>query len=177
LFDEQFSVEKLSEMGNPLDKLSTAINFELFRQVLESKLLNTAKKNNAGAKPFDVVFMFKILILQRYYGLGDIQETLGVSEPHNITYAIFAELGLIGGFLLLITSLFKDAYENIKNSSDQINKIISVSLFSSLFGYLLFYQFYDGALYDAKLMLNISLIICHKNILSGREPYNLLTAT
>ena len=73
LFDEQFSVEKLSEMGNPLDKLSTAINFELFRQVLESKLLNTAKKNNAEAKPFDVVLMFKILILHRYYGLGDSQ--------------------------------------------------------------------------------------------------------
>ncbi|MFM5970044.1 MAG: IS5 family transposase, partial [Dolichospermum sp.] len=31
------------------------------------------KKNNAGAKPFDVVLMFKILILQRYYGLGDKQ--------------------------------------------------------------------------------------------------------
>lgn len=73
LFDEQFSAEKLSEMGNPLDKISTVINFEMFRQVLESKLLNTAKKNNAGAKPFDVVLMFKILILQRYYGLGDRQ--------------------------------------------------------------------------------------------------------
>ena len=39
--------------------------------MLEYKLLNTNKKNNAGAKPFDVVLMFKILILQRYYGLGD----------------------------------------------------------------------------------------------------------
>jgi hypothetical protein len=73
LFDKQFSVEKLSEMGNLLDKLSTAINFVLLRQVLEIKLLNTAKKNNAVAKTFDVVLMFKILILQRYYGLGDSQ--------------------------------------------------------------------------------------------------------
>ena len=40
---------------------------------MEAKLLNTQKKNNAGAKPFDVVMMFKILILQRYYGLGDTQ--------------------------------------------------------------------------------------------------------
>lgn len=31
------------------------------------------KKSNAGAKRFDVVMMFKILILQRYYGLGDTQ--------------------------------------------------------------------------------------------------------
>jgi len=40
---------------------------------LESKLLNRNKKNNAGAKPYDVVMMFKIMILQRYYGLGDTQ--------------------------------------------------------------------------------------------------------
>lgn len=41
--------------------------------MLESKLLNLNKKNNAGAKPYDLVLMFKILILQRYYGLGDKQ--------------------------------------------------------------------------------------------------------
>ena len=73
LFDDQFTAEKLSEIGNPLDKISHAIDFEMFRELLESKLLNTTKKNNAGAKPFDVVLMFKILILQRYYGLGDKQ--------------------------------------------------------------------------------------------------------
>ena len=45
----------------------------MFRESLERKLLNTNKKNNAGAKPYDVVMLFKILILQRYYGLGDSQ--------------------------------------------------------------------------------------------------------
>ena len=73
LFDDQFSAEKLSEIGNPLDKISNVFDFEIFRVLLESKLLNVTKKNNAGAKPFDVVLMFKILILQRYYGLGDKQ--------------------------------------------------------------------------------------------------------
>tara|TARA_R110002126_G_scaffold4515_3_gene23800 strand:+ start:3017 stop:3685 length:669 start_codon:yes stop_codon:yes gene_type:complete len=43
------------------------------REPLERKLLNTNKKNNAGAKPYDVVIMLKILILQRYYRLGDSQ--------------------------------------------------------------------------------------------------------
>ncbi len=73
LFDEQFTIERLSAIGNPLEKISNIIDFELFRNTLESKLLNTEKKNNAGAKPFDVVMMFKIMILQRYYGLGDTQ--------------------------------------------------------------------------------------------------------
>lgn len=49
------------------------IDFKVFRESLESKLLITNKKNNAGAKPYDVVMLFKILILHRYYGLGDSQ--------------------------------------------------------------------------------------------------------
>jgi len=73
LFDEQFNIERLSAIGNPLEKIGNVIDFEFFRDTLESKLLNTEKKNNAGAKPYDVVIMFKIMILQRYYGLGDKQ--------------------------------------------------------------------------------------------------------
>lgn len=73
LFDEQFTIERLSAIGNPLEKISNVIDFEAFRNTLESKLLNKEKKNNAGAKPYDVVMMFKIMILQRYYGLSDKQ--------------------------------------------------------------------------------------------------------
>jgi len=73
LFDEEFAIRKLSKIGNPLEKISEVIDFEIFRYLLESKLLNTEKKNNAGAKPYDVVMLFKIIILQRYYGLGDKQ--------------------------------------------------------------------------------------------------------
>ncbi len=73
LFDEEFTRERLSSMGNPLEAISKVIDFKMFRSVLEHKLLNTNKKSNAGAKPYDVVLLFKILILQRYYGLGDSQ--------------------------------------------------------------------------------------------------------
>ena len=73
LFDEQENYQKLSAIGNPLEKISLVIDFEIFRNTLEQGILNKDKKNNAGAKPFDVVMMFKILILQRYYGLGDTQ--------------------------------------------------------------------------------------------------------
>ena len=73
LFDEQETYQKLLSIGNPLDMIRKVVDFEMFRDILESKLLNTNKKNNAGAKPYDVVMMFKIIILQRYYGLGDTQ--------------------------------------------------------------------------------------------------------
>lgn len=73
LFDEQFNYEQLSSMGDPLDTICKVLDFEMFRPLLEAKLLNKEKKNNAGAKPFDVLLMFKIILLQRYYGLGDKQ--------------------------------------------------------------------------------------------------------
>ena len=73
LFDEEENRQKLSDLGNPLEMISEVIDFEIFRASLEDKLLNKDKKNNAGAKPYDVVMMFKIMILQRYYGLGDTQ--------------------------------------------------------------------------------------------------------
>ena len=71
LFDEQFTIESLSAIGNPFEKISNVIGFKIFRATLELKLLNTEKKNNTGAKPFDVIMMFKIIILQHYYGLGE----------------------------------------------------------------------------------------------------------
>jgi len=73
LFDKQFAAQQLTEMGNPLEAISKVVYFEFFRPILEEKLLNANKKNNAGAKPFDVVLMFKIMLIQRYYNLGDQQ--------------------------------------------------------------------------------------------------------
>ena len=73
LFDEQDTEEKLSKIGNPLEMISKVVDFEMFRALLEEALLNKEKKSFVGAKPYDVVMMFKIMILQRYYGLGDKQ--------------------------------------------------------------------------------------------------------
>ena len=52
--------------------------------MLESKLLNTNKKNSYGAKAYDVVMIFKILILQRYYGLGDSQVEYQILDRSSI---------------------------------------------------------------------------------------------
>lgn len=40
LFDEEFSIEKLSVIGNPLETISRVIDFKMFRSTLEGKLLN-----------------------------------------------------------------------------------------------------------------------------------------
>lgn len=93
LFDEQEAMDKLSKIGNPLEKINVVIDFEFFCSSLEVKLLNTKKKNNAGAKPFDIVMMFKILILQRYFGPGDSQVEFQITD--RISFKKF--LGLEAG--------------------------------------------------------------------------------
>lgn len=71
-FDEDLRLSKLSKLGDPLEKLAQGIDFELFRDLLESRL-QVAAKNKGGRRPYDYVLMFKILILQRYYNLSDHQ--------------------------------------------------------------------------------------------------------
>lgn len=73
LFDEQARLEQLASKSNPLKQLLSVIDFEMFRKTLEDAALTKEKKNNAGAKPYDVVILFKILVLQRYFGLSDEQ--------------------------------------------------------------------------------------------------------
>lgn len=70
LSDVDKHIAKLMAMGDPLVKLKNEIDFEAFRADLE-QIHQKERKSNAGAKPFDVVLMFKILILQQFYNLSD----------------------------------------------------------------------------------------------------------
>ncbi|NLN40037.1 MAG: IS5 family transposase [Smithella sp.] len=70
LFDWQTRFEQLNNGGDPLVKLNAVVNWELFRNDLQ-QVREKARKSNAGRKPFDVVLMFKVLILQSLYNLSD----------------------------------------------------------------------------------------------------------
>lgn len=72
LFDWQQRFEDLDKGGDPLVKLNSIIDWELFRSTLEM-IRNRERKSNAGRKPFDVVLMFKILVIQSLYNLSDDQ--------------------------------------------------------------------------------------------------------
>ena len=62
--------DKLTELGDPLVGLNAQINWEVFRSDL-NRVHEKERKNNAGAKPIDVVLMFKILVLQQLHNLSD----------------------------------------------------------------------------------------------------------
>jgi len=50
LFDEQNSVELLSEIGNPLEMVSKAIDFEMFRSILETQFLRIKVRRLCGIR-------------------------------------------------------------------------------------------------------------------------------
>lgn len=70
-FDKHFDLLKLSNMGDLLSRLKEVIDFEMFRSELEAGVIPKERLTNAGAKRYDPVLMFKILVLQRLYGLSD----------------------------------------------------------------------------------------------------------
>jgi IS5 family transposase len=72
MFDSGNRDVKLTEIGDPLERLDAEIEWELFRPTLE-QLYAGERKGPAGRKPIDPVLMFKIVILQRLYNLSDDQ--------------------------------------------------------------------------------------------------------
>lgn len=72
LFGLSNRLKNLSDSGDPLEKLSKIINFELFRDELE-KGLALSDGEKGGRPPHDAVLIFKILILQTLYNLSDDQ--------------------------------------------------------------------------------------------------------
>lgn len=69
-FDINERTAKLTAMGDPLVGLKAQINWEAFRPALNA-VHKKSRKSNAGAKPIDVVLMFKILVLQQLHNLSD----------------------------------------------------------------------------------------------------------
>jgi IS5 family transposase len=70
-FDKHFDLAKMSDMGDLLERINAVIDFEFFRPELEEAILPKERITNAGAKRYDPVLLFKIMVLQRIYGLSD----------------------------------------------------------------------------------------------------------
>ena len=78
-FDLEDRYRQLSRSGDPLERLSGAIDWELFRPLL-LRVDQKARKSNAGRKPVDRVLMFKMLVLQNKYRLSDEQLEYQVTD-------------------------------------------------------------------------------------------------
>ena len=89
-FDLQNRITKLTKMGDPLVQLNEQINWEEFRSDL-TIIHEKDRKSNAGAKPFDVILMFKILVLQQLNNLSDDRIEYQIRD--RISFIRFLGLG------------------------------------------------------------------------------------
>jgi IS5 family transposase len=88
-FDLETQLDKIYQLNDFLLKLDSLVDWELFRPPL---LIVREKEHSGpgGRTPFDVVFMFKVLILKKLHNLSDEQTELQIRD--RISFRIF--LGL-----------------------------------------------------------------------------------
>jgi IS5 family transposase len=94
-FDESERLTALSQLRDPLEELSRYIDFELFRPELAAVFARSTE-SVAGRKPYDVVLMFKILILQRLFNLSDEQTEYQITD--RLSFTLFLGLRLAARF-------------------------------------------------------------------------------
>lgn len=90
-FDVEKRTQKLTAMGDKLVDLKALIDWEAFRPELE-RVHRKARKSPAGAKPFDVLLMFKILVLQTLHNLSD--EGIEYQIRDRLSFMRFLDLQL-----------------------------------------------------------------------------------
>jgi IS5 family transposase len=142
LLDWQIRFRQLDAGGDPLPRLKKLVDWERFRPELEA-VRDKERKSNAGRKPFDVVLMFKVLVLQSLYNLSDekiefqirdrisfmrfLDLSLGDAVPDEKTIWLFREQLTEAG---LIKRLFQefDAFLEEKGFSARKGQIIDASI-------------------------------------------------
>ena len=90
LFDWENRYARIDKGGDPLVKLNEVIEWKSFRPVL-MKVREKERKSNAGAKPYDVVLMFKSLVIQSLYNLSDDEVEYQILD--RLTFMRFLGLG------------------------------------------------------------------------------------
>jgi IS5 family transposase len=74
LFDDHFVIEKLSKLGNPLQKLDNYIDWKVFEPTLNQPFEKEGKDRKKGGRPcYNKLMLFKALIIQSLYNLSDEQ--------------------------------------------------------------------------------------------------------
>lgn len=91
LWDEMIRLEKISQLGDSLERLNKVINWGMFLPVLR-KAIQKEAKGPGGRPAYDLLLMFKILVLQRIYNLSDDQTEYQIND--RMSFMRFLGLGL-----------------------------------------------------------------------------------
>ena len=70
--DDEKILSKLTEKGNPLERLDAVMDWQLFLPLLSELFSRKNKVIGRGGRPhLDYLMMFKVLLLQRLHNLSD----------------------------------------------------------------------------------------------------------
>lgn len=74
LFDDHFIAEKLTKLGNPLQKLDSYIDWRIFEEAVNQPFKQEDKgRRKAGRPAYSKLMLFKALLIQSLYNLSDEQ--------------------------------------------------------------------------------------------------------
>ena len=90
-FDVDERLKELSSKGDALERLKAIVDFELFRPNL-ARAVPRSDGAKGGRPPFDLVFMFKVLILQASHSLSDERTEFLIKD--RLSFMRFLSLGL-----------------------------------------------------------------------------------
>ena len=144
LFDEQIRLEKISRQKDPLERLSSYIDFDYFRKPLQKYLDKEVDRSKGGRPGYDYVLMFKILILQRYYNLSD----------DSIEYAILDRLS----FMRFLGLGINDPVPDAKTVWLFRDKLTQGGMIEKLFGQLDKQLDKDGIIVHAGKLVDASIV-------------------
>jgi len=84
-------LERLSKLGDPLEKINRKINWEIFRNPIENAIRKDMSKG--GRPPFDAILMYKITMLQQWYGLADMAAEYHINDSLSYMRFLGLEIG------------------------------------------------------------------------------------
>jgi transposase, IS5 family len=79
LFDKMSRLDELLEMGDPLARLDTVVDWAVFTPIL-ARLPRSEQKGPGGRPSFEPGLMFKVLVIQNLYGLSDHQTEFQITD-------------------------------------------------------------------------------------------------
>jgi len=92
LFGEETQLERLSQLGDPLEKINAVIDWEIFRPILE-KRTRKADYSKGGRPAYDAVYMFKIIMLQDWHNTSDENTEYLINDRLTFQRFLGMELG------------------------------------------------------------------------------------
>jgi IS5 family transposase len=92
MFGADAQLDRLSKLGDPLEKLNAAIDWEMFREPIK-KRVRKDDYSKGGRPPMDEVMMFKIALLQDWNNISDDNAEYMINDRLSFQRFLGMELG------------------------------------------------------------------------------------